>query len=297
MNLIVFADERKNIASQWHYMALVMVPKSRAGSLYADMCQARNDVNYQHEFRFSELNKNGTGTKLDLANKWTDLILSDGQNSRKNIYFRVIGVNNEKLDFSFFGHGSSSIGKYANIYNRFFRTALLSGCKYLFPSEPVTIEKIYHDNEGNLQNHGYFEWHCIQKIARTHKDIAFNCDRVSFVDSDHRKEQRAPTASHFIQLCDLIVGFVTYCIHETNLSNKGQFKVAEKMLPLVEAILSEPYDKTSPFGYYRKYDISHFPKSKLRMLDEDRIPGEFYKLTCSTFRDRIGGQQQLDFRY
>jgi len=296
MKIFVFADERKNVIARWDYICLLIIPSDKFKSLFNDLIKARQEAQYDYELSFSKLNKKGTGSKLDLANCWTDIIIDDATKHMDRIYFKIFGIDKAKLDFSFFGYKNTPDGKYANIYNRFFRTALLGSLNYFFPDKPITVQRIFHDTEGNLQNHDYFDWHCIKKISDLNKRISFSCDRVIFVDSNHFKEKQFPTASHIIQLTDLIIGSVTYCIHETNLSNKSQYEIARKMLPLVNGILSNPYDKNSSLGYYRKYDICHFPKNRLKRLHEKRIPGECYRLNCESFLDRVTGQQYLDLK-
>jgi hypothetical protein len=226
---------------------------------------------------------------------WIDKVIENANHNMGRLFFKVFGIDRSKLDFSFFGPSNGPIGTYANVYNRFFRTVLLGALNYFFPDVPITIQKIFHDTEGNLQHHTYFDWHCIRKIGERDNRITFTCRRVKFVNSNHMVESQHPKASHVIQFTDLIVGSVTYCIHETNLQNKGQFKVSEKILPLVNNILTKPYDQNNSLGYYKKYDICHFPKEHLRFLNEDRIPGEFFRLRCDNFLNRVTGQQLLDF--
>ena len=169
--------------------------------------------------------------------------------------------------------------------------------KFFFSGSSIEILKIFYDTEGNLQNHDYFNWHCIHGISKKDQRITFYNKEVIFVDSDHLKEKHYSNASHIIQLTDIIVGAVTYCIHETNLSNKSQYKIAEKMLPLVNGILTKPFEQNSSLGYYKKYDICHFPKDHLLYFNEERIQGEFYPLRCDSFWNRVSGQELLNFIY
>ena len=295
MEIAVFADERKNIQDRWDYIAIVFVPLNHSISIFRDLISSRDKVNYHHTLKFSTLNKSGTGSKFALACEWIDKVINNAKCDSCRIYFKVFGIDKDKIDFSFFGNSSSPSSKYSNVYNRFFRSTLLSALNYYFPKIPLTIKNIYHDTEGNLQNHNYFEWNCIKKISEREKRISFKCDKVLFVNSNHKKELVHPNASHLIQLTDLLIGAVTYCIHETNLKNLSQFRVASRLLPLVRGILNDPYNKLNPLGYYKRYDICHFPKDHIRTFHEERILGEFYRMDCNSFWNRITGQQEFDF--
>ena len=123
----------------------------------------------------------------------------------------------------------------------------------------------------------------------------FQCDKVEFVDSDHRVERNYPEYSELIQFIDLLVGAISYCIHVTNRGNLGQRECASRILPLTRDILLDPYAKESPYPYCRQYDIGHFPKDSLTALDEDRVPGEFYRLNCREFEELLS--RQMDFGF
>ncbi|MCD6124407.1 hypothetical protein J7J62_04460, partial [bacterium] len=65
--------------------------------------------------------------------------------------------------------------------------------------------------------------------------------------------------SHFIQLTDVLVGVVSYCLDFEKLNNEGYFKLGKILLPLVDRLINNPKNKNSSFGYYKKYKVSFFP--------------------------------------
>ena len=165
MELLVFADERKKLLGRWDYIALGIVPKHLFHDLLQELRLSRARHRYDGEFKFAELNAKGTGTKLEVAKDWVDLIYRECDKKPKRFFFKVMGIDREKISFRFFGDGDTEHGKYSNLYNRYFRTTLLGALNFFFPNpEGLTIAGIYHDTEGNLQTHDYF------KLARHRKD-------------------------------------------------------------------------------------------------------------------------------
>jgi hypothetical protein len=292
----VFADERKKVANRWDYLCVVIVPYVSAQSFFDDLMSARERTGYQFPLKFSEIDRKAAGEKARLSVEWADLLLRDARERRRRVYFSVLGIDRTRIDFSLFGDGAHETGKYANVYNRFFR-ATLKGClNHFFPSVDIRIRGIFHDTEGNLQNHDYFDWHCVSSIASAESRVSFGCEKVVFVDSDHRKESNHPNASHLIQFTDILVGGTTYCIHVTNWSNIGQRQVAQTMLPLVEAACQSPYKADGVYDQFRRFSVAHFPEHHMTRFEETTLQGEFYRPSCGALRSRLDGQLSLDFR-
>ena len=202
-------------------------------------------------------------------------------------------MDNTKLDFSFFGDDHSPSGKYATVYNRFFRASLQGMLRLFFPNSPVTVDGVYHDTEGHLQSHGYFDWHPITRTEKDERYAAFSCSTVTFVDSDHTQEPSNPWASELVQFVDVLLGAVTYCIHVTNKDNLGQRTVAEDLFRLTDEILKSPYKDLGAFRHFRRFAISHFPEYQLRSFDGEPVKGEYYRLRCNRFESMISGQRSL----
>ena len=294
IELTLFADERKNINNRWDYLCLLIIPTNKIKEAFdiIESCRLvdkwpqkeKGKIMYEGELKFSEINKDAKGEKFEVAKKWLEEIINDGKEGRGIFYCSILGIDRHMLHFSNFGKGSSPKGKYANIYNRFFRTNFLASIKTFFSKyDIIIVESIFHDKEGNLEQHLYFDWHLIWKVEREEENIFFVSDKIIFVESDHQKEKNYSWASHFIQMADILVGSVTYCLDYTNPSNKGQKELAKLILPLVYRLVEMPTNKNSSFGYFNKYKLSFFPNSE----------GEVYTLRKIKLLELESKQQSL----
>ena len=77
----------------------------------------------------------------------------------KLLYFSILYLDLEKLDFDTFGVDKDT----TNIYNRFFRTVILSANSFYFKDIDFTINNIFHDIANNKQTHDYFDWYTLFK--------------------------------------------------------------------------------------------------------------------------------------
>jgi len=295
VDVYVFADERKKIVDRWDYIGLALVAYADGQSLYDDLQRERRATGFEGEMKFSSLHKKGIGSRVDTVLRWLRLIIDDSQMRRRRLYFSVTGIDNTMLDFRLFGPDGTPRGKYANVYNRFFRASLRGMLNYCFNSETITVRRIFHDTEGNLEQHDYFDWHLIREIAHGENRISFGDDRVRFVHSDTRKEKEHPRASEMIQLVDLLLGTITYAIHVTNPANRGQLKCAKLLLPWVREVLGNPYDPNGVFDQLRRFSVSHFPKHHQHRLNEGALPGEYYQPSCSRLESVAFGQAEFSF--
>lgn len=265
--ITLFADERKNINGNWHYLGLLIIPSCKLQTAMARLESHRENLNLlDSEIKFSGMNKNGKGTKFACAMKWIDELLND---SADLFYSSILGIDQSKLDFSYFGPEKDKGGrKYANIYNRFFRTNVIGAIKYFFQNTPVIIDQVFHDSEGNLENHRYFPGHLSFKLQGD-LQIEFNND-IHFVHSNPKNEDYFKEFSTFIQLVDIIVGCVSYCFDYSSAGNKGQKALAQKLLSVVEEAISETW-RLSP-----KCAISFFPSKKISEVDSIENRGLCY---------------------
>jgi len=256
---------------------MLLIPADKIDEALKLLNQARKKIKYYNPLKFAKINKRGRGQIFELSKEWLNIILNDGTYKREIFYFNILGIDTQNLDFSYFGEGESSRGKYANVYNRFFRTTFLSSIKYFFPNfDKIVIKGIFHDTEGNLEEHQYFDRHLIWKIGRDNKDIIFQQGRIDFINDNHKEELNYPDYSHFIQLIDIIIGTISFCFDFPNRTNKGQILLAQHFLPLVEEIIHERDENDIYHGYIRKYSISFFPSKPLK-LDNRVINGMIYK--------------------
>jgi len=277
IELFIFADEKKKVNNRWDYIGMVLIPADKMDEALKLLNRAREKVKYYNSLKFAKINKKGKGQIFGLSREWLNIILDDGKYKRGIFYFNVLGIDTQNLDFSYFGEGCSSKGKYANVYNRFFRTTFLSSIKYFFPNyNKIVIKGIFHDTEGNLEEHQYFDWHLIWKIGRDNKDIIFQEDRIYFINDNHNEELSYPDYSHFVQLIDIIIGTISFCFDFPNRANKGKILLAQHFLPLVKEIIYEREERESYYGYARKYSISFFPSETLK-LGNVKLGGMIYK--------------------
>jgi len=193
------------------------------------------------------------------------------------------------LIFEVFGADKSFSKKYANIYNRFFRTAFLGALNSFFPNEKyekVTISGLYHDAQGLLEAHDFFPWHLCYKLSDEH--INFKSNQFCFVNSDHRIEPNYKDESQLIQLADLLIGSVSHCLDLPTQSNRAKNEVAKMVLPIIKRSRSE---------YFRKYDISFYPSKRLTLEeysnDIERAQSHFFDKRCIPLEDYLSCQLPL----
>jgi len=295
MEIELFADERKRINGNWDYIGLLAVPRAQAPALLADLRSHRSTVGFDGQIKFGDLHSRGIGTRLDTAMGWLRILMDDAANRKKREYFCITGIDNSKLDYHLFGNDGSPKGKYANVYNRFFRASLLGLLRYCFPYGPIGIKNIYHDSEGNLQDHEYFDWHVIQQVSKEEPRVTFGQDRVVFVRSDPRMERVNPDASELIQYTDLILGTVTHTIQVPNRTNEGQMECAKLALPFIREILSNPYKWSAQYDQLRRFSISHFPRTYQHELVDNLAPGEYYQPALGPIEEAAYGQGNFGF--
>jgi len=276
VELYIFADERKKVNNRWDYIAILIIPADKISEALEILDRHRRETRYNKEIKFTNVNKKAKGEKFELVKRWLKEIILDGQMRRGIFYFNILGIDKYYLNYEFFGNDNTPKGKYPNVYNRFFRTTFLSGVKSFFNEyDGILVKNIFHDSEGNLEHHEYFSWHLIWKVRQKEDKIHFENDEIIFINSDSEKEPKYKKFSNFIQLIDVIVGSVSYCLDYPSPNNKGQEQLAEIMLPLVDRLVNNPSNKNSSYGYFNKYKLSFFPKQKLKNANIN-LPGEIY---------------------
>ncbi len=172
--LSVYSDERIVDSKQhpneehWNYITILMIPDTKKTDLLAVLNKHRDrrDVRYQSELHFHKLDKGSEISSVTrLAKLWLKEIVND---TDRRLYFKVLGIKRDNLAFERFGPGDTHYGKYATIYNRFFRTAFLGAVNLYCPKheyKTVTITELYHDKQGRLEEHNLFPWHLPFKVA------------------------------------------------------------------------------------------------------------------------------------
>lgn len=220
--------------------------------------------------------------------KWVDVVLKDKDD--RSLFFDILGLNLSKLHLPSFGSE-----QFGNIYNRFSRSCVLHGVNSCFRKRSVVVTNIFHDN-GEQSHHPFFPWHCIYAIENQSKHITFQTSTIRFINSDHRKNDGC-TESHFVQLIDLLVGLSSHCIDFVS-RKEARTAVAQRFLPLLERMMTEPLNWKSSYGHAHKYLISFFPKKELSEVDlQDRSKRElsgFYQTRPLLLRDHLSNQMSFN---
>lgn len=103
-----FADERKNINDNWHYLGLVIIPTEKIPIVISKLKQHKKELGLcDSELKFTGLNLKEKGTKLECARRWLSELLYDPGNL---FYFSILGLDKSKIDFSSFGPGETEKG-------------------------------------------------------------------------------------------------------------------------------------------------------------------------------------------
>lgn len=304
IKLKLFCDE--SCSEDWLYIGILIVPDAIETDLLQDLlnkrcghpegnkmwgkCSSECDRHKHNntEVHYVEVEK--SKDKYFVASRWLDYLLND----MNKIYFYILGLDLKKLDRTHFGKNHQS----TNIYNRFFRTAILKPIKsYFHKYNSISVANIYHDANTSLESNAYFPWHSIFFIENNDAKVSFCCNTVEFVDSDHKKSENE--YSHFIQFIDMLIGCVNNCLEHTS-TNKDKEALSDKCLPLIERLIEKPSNKNSSYKYVGRQKIDFFPKHDLRNLDETSLEYRYKKMdsfyTKRQLKIKNKNQTTLPFR-
>ena len=149
-------------------------------------------------------------------------------------YWEVLGIAIHDLNSRCFGRGDEPTGKYATVYNRFFRTAFLFSINTYFVSyDQVIISNVFHDTEGNLQEHGLFDWHLPRVVANDR--IQFRNNRIRFVFSDPSSEEVHKAEAQVIQLADILVGSVSQRLDSSS-AREGKVELGDCLTDMLYTV-------------------------------------------------------------
>jgi hypothetical protein len=295
----LYADRiprRRNAVGQWwSYVGLVAIPEKHCAHALDRLEQGRAAGGYWGEIHFVELKSSCEalhGAKTAVARQWVDTVLGDEE---KVFHFHLLGLNLSNLQPSAFGRGAR---RRRNIYNRFFRSAVAYTLKAFFGSgRPIRVSQIFHDKD-EMEADDLFDWHTIWKISSAEDGIAFDTERIYFVDSDHEKEPELPQESHFIQLADVLTGGISQCLDATS-TRAGSCEVARCLLPLIERLTDRKRvsNRNSRFRHVGRLSLAFFPSKKLSASElEDpiqRARSGFYIERPLLLQQRTSGQLPL----
>lgn len=288
-SVVTFADEIKpSQQSAWAYIGIVSVPLSSLKDALARLQSDRDEVGHQFEIGWSDIAKPGKnalpGRREQLATKWLTRLVNEHDVWK----FSVLGIDTSKLVMTRFGESKGD--QIANSYRRFYRANLKLHVGHLHKHhEGVEIVKTYHDEEGRLENDDWFSWHP-QAIVSAQETVVFKEPGVTFVNSCHEKEGKHKNASHFIQLCDLLLGATRYAFEDVG-TNTARDRAAKPIIPLLERLnCSKRFrNPNSSFRHVGRCSLGFFPS---RELEEHELDNEFARGQSTFFRDREMLQQK-----
>lgn len=266
----LYADEIKPYRNardeQWMYLGLVAIPESGYRTALSGLLDDRAAAGYEGEVHFVDLRNYSYAhvhnEKALLAKRWVKRVLTDRQ---KIFHFYLLGLNLDNLQSFAFGRGREQ-GR--NIYNRFFRASVAYVLKSFFGRPGgVVVTHIFHD-QGELEHDDLFDWHTIWRLDQAEPGIKFLTDNIRFIDSDHEKELAFPADSHFVQLCDVLLGGLSHCL-DARTRKDGCCEIAKCLLPLAER-LTDPRRARNPnsrFRYVGRLSMSFFPSKRLKLKE------------------------------
>ena len=261
--------------------------------LLDDIIYERFMGNFDEHSKYYEMNNKIVHwceiTSADASNickRWFEYILNPDK-SRRKFYSYILGLNDSHLIEKEF----DTEDEFNSKYNRFFRSALSYALKTFFSGRKVVVENIFHE-EGQQQDHPYFPWHVINKLGRD-GNILFNCDMITFLPKDHKKEAR----SNLIQVCDAVLGASTSLIHGIKKGKRSKYReeLVNLYANLFKRVIDNPQNKNSSYEYYNRIRVSFFPREKTVLGDIGRLTNQFYSTRLLYYLEQQSGQLRFVF--
>ena len=281
INITIYCDEIKNmslkdkisnVVENWDYIGILIVPseniKELAYELNSKRCPNNNYNTCKENCRFHVKNKvkvhyqdYSDTNNYQIADRWCDII-KNNTIYNKRFYTHVLGINTVKIDKIYFKSNDEMTNVENNIYNRFFRTAIIYPIKSFFSEyDEVIIDNIYHDC-GNMDHYKYFKKQPLRKINEEIKKVKLNFTEITTIltDNDNCLDEH----NAMLQLIDLYLGAVMNCLHHAG--KKYKEEIALKLYPVVERCINNPGNKNSK--YYKINSIIFYPKHKIDKDDD-----------------------------
>ena len=214
------------------------------------------------EIHSKKIEKGMSRSKLRIYERWIRFVVNHNKHKEdkdKLLYFSILYLDLEKLDFDVFGVNKDT----TNIYNRFFRTELLSANSFYFKDVDFTIKNVFHDIADDKQVHDYFDWHSLDYLKSKRVNVKTN--KINFISSNHRDygDLEQKENAQLIQLIDLILGCSNQILFGAS-KDKNKIKIASEFYPLFKRLWNHPYRFNSSFNYVRSQQVSIFPKTSIK---------------------------------
>ena len=277
INVSIFCDEIKNAKidngeygekEKWDYIGVCIVPTNNVSNLSKHLNNLRCDANK----KYNECNDNcpyhyknrvkihyqeyDNTNNYNIADRWCDVILNNQKPAK--FYMHILGINLNKLDKSCFKTSGQETNVDENIYNRFFRTAIVYPLKKYFNNyDIIEIDAVYHDT-GDMKYHRYFKYQPLKYINFNDDKITCNCTEITFLETNN--DNCLEDNNTLLQFIDLFLGANFNVLHNSS-SNKNKVAIAKKIFPITNRFINNPNNINS--RYYNIYSLSFFPKNKL----------------------------------
>ncbi len=269
VELTIFCDERKmpkdEDGNEWWYICMLSIPTASVADVISGLMEIRDSHSFYEEIdskriKGASCNSPRTAVAID----WLRFLKN---RTGHDIYWEVLGIATHNLDFSCFGPGDERTGKYATVYNRFFRTAFLFSMNTYFASyDQVIISNVFHDTEGNLQKHDFFGWHLPTVVADDRIQFLNNC--ICFVFSDPSREGMHKVESQVIQLADILVGSVSQRLDNSS-AREGKVELGDCLTDMLYTVATNPWK-----AHDKGYDVSFFPQGRVSHDGIDHALGQ-----------------------
>jgi hypothetical protein len=308
LRLKLFCDESVSGNNEWIYIGILFVPEPIERALVRNLLNKRcgnsnRTRNWEEcglkckehernniEVHFKEIRSGQLGKYL-VAKRWVDYFVTETE----YIFVYILGIDLRKLDRRYFGEEKQE----ENIYNRFFRTAILKAAKSFFGKyRRIVITEVIHDSSRRKEDHPYFSWHPIFFINQNDEKVHLLGYNIRFLDSDHNKEGGNESDSQLIQFIDLILGCTRNCLDYTSSDNrKTELSIAA--MELISRVIEKPANINSSYRYVGRIKIDFFPKHDISELSVDSLECEckrwdsFY--VSREFKIRHRGQGKFPF--
>lgn len=255
IELLAFHDERK--IPNWLYHGFVLTKVGETSQLVSELLNTKNEslCSLDKRIHYSELRSTSTtSSRTRTAVQWAELFR---KKLYRNIWFYLFGIDLTNINYKLF----QPQGRDFKIYNTFFELGLFSACRYFFDSttDDIEILQVFSEKR-NLGVSDPFLIHAPYRINRRETNVVVKNKQITQVASSLSREKIYPQYVYIINFVDVLIGSFSQVIDYTSRS-KGCTEVAEKIFPICQRLVENPYNKNS--RYYKRCALSFFPKKSI----------------------------------